>query len=81
MLSVTSFVPCEIVGDHSSSNSHLLEGKDELTDPDETHDVIPHQELERPLHFIRNHTCRVVFYWCSYEGKTKTKTQHDFQLL
>lgn len=69
LLSVTSFVPREIVGDHSSSNGHLLEGQNELADPDETHNVVPHQELKRSLHFILNHAGGVVFYWRSWEGK------------
>lgn len=57
------YSPCEVVGDHSSSYGHLLEGKNELSDPDETHNVVPHKVLKRPLHFIFNNICRVVFYW------------------
>lgn len=64
----TSFVPCEVVSDHSSGDGHLLEGKNELTDPDETHSVIPHHVLQRPFHLIFNHACRVVLYWCACEG-------------
>lgn len=59
--------PSEVVGDHGSSNSHLLEGKDELSDPDETHSMVPHQVLKRPLHFIFHNACRVVLYGCPCE--------------
>lgn len=61
---VISFVPCEVVGDYSSSDGHLLEGENELTDPDETHSVVPHQVLKRALHVIFNHICRVILYRC-----------------
>lgn len=59
--------PCEVVGDHGSSDSHLLEGKDELSDPDETHSMVPHQVLKRPLHFIFHNTRGVVLYGCPCE--------------
>lgn len=74
--SVTSFLPCEVVGDHSTSNGHLLEGKNELTDPDESYSVIPHQVLKRALHLIFNHTCRVVLY----RGPCK-RIQSEFGLV
>lgn len=58
------FIPCEIVSDHSSSDGHLLEGENELADPDETDSVKPDQELQRLLYLIFNQTCGVAFYWC-----------------
>lgn len=48
--------PGEVVGDHGSGDGHLLEGKDELCDPDEAHGVVPHQILRRPFHYIFYHT-------------------------
>lgn len=56
--------PGKVVRDHGSSDCHLLEGKNELGDPDETHGVVPNQVLKRPLHFIFNDACGVVLHWC-----------------
>ena len=52
-------VPREVVGDDGASDGHLLEGEDELADPDEAHSVVPHQVLEGLLH-LELHQLRAV---------------------
>lgn len=74
----TIIAPCEKISADCSSDGHLLESQDELTDPDETNKVIPHHVLKRPLHLILNHTCGVVLYRRSWRTKqaiqlTRTK--------
>lgn len=54
--------PREVVGNHGSGYSHLLEGENEFCDPDEAHGVVPHQILRRPLHFIFYHAWNGVLH-------------------
>lgn len=56
--------PGEVIRDHGASDGHLLEGKDELSDPDEAHSMVPHQVLQRPLHLVFNGARDVVLHWC-----------------
>lgn len=65
------FLPGEIVGDDGTGDSHLLEGENELTDPNKTHSVIPHHILKRFRHVVLHHTCDVVLYRCSCVERTQ----------
>lgn len=62
MVALSEDSPGEVVGDHSSSYGHLLEGKNEFCDPDEAHGVVPHQILRRPFHYIFYHSCQGVLH-------------------